>query len=516
MRDPIHQESIIITASSYILSWRTAIVGVATLSLSLGAISCATTTTRLATNQLPTKGGDGQGYRFENLAGGKDENRLFVCLAFSGGGTRAAALAYGAMVALRQTHIDWPRHGETLLDEVDCISSVSGGSFTAAYYALYHDRIFEDFENRFLNRNIEGGLLLRVLAPWNWPWLASPYYSRIDLAADMYDKGLFDHSSYDQLISQARRPFVILNATNIGSGNRFQFTQSQFDLIGSDLGPYPIARAVAASSAFPFLLSPLTLENYQPLQGFPVLTEYKTGLQDYYNNRSRYYWSQSQLAYVDEPKPYVHLMDGGLADNIGLRSITNAYEQSNGFISRNLPGIDRLVVIAVNARTESKDKISDSHHTPHIIPSVAMATATIAMDNYSADTVDSVARLATELKQAKKDSAKFGGKLKPHFPEPYVIELSFEAIPSEQVRKKFYQIGTNFALPSDQVKALINMGCVLLKNDPEFRCMLEDIEQDAAGHGGGPSACDDPTKVSDPVAARQIVCPDPGPWPGNS
>src|SRR5258708_8397839 len=96
-----------------------------------------------------------------------------------------------AMVALRQTHIDWPRHGETLLDEVDCISSVSGGSFPAAYYALYHDRIFEDFEIRFLNRNIEGGLLLRVLAPWNWPWLASPYYSRIDLTADMYDKGLF-------------------------------------------------------------------------------------------------------------------------------------------------------------------------------------------------------------------------------------------------------------------------------------------------------------------------------------
>ena len=81
-------------------------------------------------------------------------------------------------------------------------------------------------------------------------------------------------------------------------------------------------------------------------------------------------------------------MDGGLADNIGLRPIINAYEQSNGFISRNIPDIDRLVVIAVNARTESSDTISDNHHTPHIIPSVAMATATIAMDNYSFDTVD--------------------------------------------------------------------------------------------------------------------------------
>src|SRR5271154_1335232 len=449
------------------------------LYLSIAAISCATATTKLRTDQLPTAGGDGQGYRFENLAGGKDANKLFGCLAFSGGGTRAAALAYGAMLALRQTHIDWPVKGGTLLNEVDCISSVSGGSFPAAYYALYHDRIFDDFEHRFLYRNIEGRLILEALAPWNWPWLASPYYSRIDLAADMYDDDLFD-------------------------------------LIGSDLGPYPVARAVAASSAFPFLLSPITLENYQPLQGFPVLPEYQTGLQDYYNDRSRYYWSQSQLDYVDQPHLYVHLMDGGLADNIGLRSIINAYEQSNGFIARNIPDIDRLVVIAVNARTQSNDTISNSHHTPHIIPTVAMATATIAMDNYSFDTVDFTNELANELKQAEEVSAKSGGKLKLHAPVPYVIELSFEAIPDAKKRQQFYGIGTNFDLPADQVKALINMGCVLLKNDPVFRCMLADVENEAAGHSGAASACNGGSTAADPVAARQITCPDAGPWPGNS
>jgi NTE family protein len=486
------------------------------LCLSIAAISCATATTKLRTDQLPTAGGDGQGYRFENLAGGQQDNKLFVCLAFSGGGTRAAALAYGAMLALRQTHIDWPQKGGTLLNEVDCISSVSGGSFPAAYYALYHDRLFDDFESRFLYRNIEGRLILKALAPWNWPWLWSPYYSRIDLAADMYDDELFDRASYDQLISQKRRPFVILNATNIGSGNRFPFTQDQFDLIGSDLGPYPVARAVAASSAFPFLLSPITLENYQPLQGFPVLTEYQTGLNDYYNDRSRYYWSQSQLDYVDQPRPYVHLMDGGLADNIGLRSIINAYEQSNGFIARNIPDIDRLVVIAVNARTQSTDTISNSHHTPHIIPTVAMATATIAMDNYSFDTVDFTNELASELKQAEEVSAKSGGKLKLHAPVPYVIELSFEAIPDAKTRQQFYGIGTNFDLPADQVKALINMGCVLLKNDPVFRCMLADIENEAAGHPTAASACNGGSNAADPIAARQISCPDPGPWPGNS
>src|ERR1017187_5327204 len=116
--------------ASALVHLRSSIVRIASLFFSVAAISCAMTTTRLQTNHFPSAGGVGQGYRFENLAGGKEENKLFVCLAFSGGGTRAAALAYGAMLALHQTQIDWPRRGETLLNEVDCISSVSGGSFT--------------------------------------------------------------------------------------------------------------------------------------------------------------------------------------------------------------------------------------------------------------------------------------------------------------------------------------------------------------------------------------------------
>lgn len=479
---------------------------------SIAAASCSTSTAVLPASQFPTAGSAGPGYRFANLAGGKEENKLFVCLSFSGGGTRAAALAYGAMIALRQTQIDWPRH-ETLLDEVDCISSVSGGSFTAAYYGLFGDDLFTQFESKFLYRDIQGTLLLHALYPWNWPWLMSPYYSRIDLAADIYDEQVFEHRTYRDLIARKRRPFIILNATNIGTGNRFPFTQDQFDLIGSDLGPYPVARGVAASSAFPFLLSPLTLKNHQRLAGFPTLLEYQLGLEDYYLNRSRYYWAQSQLKYVDEPQPYVHLMDGGLADNIGLRSIVNAYEQSNGFISANLGDMDRLVIIAVNARTQSKDTISDSHHTPHIIPSVAMATATISMDNYSFDTVDFTDRMMRDLRQNEMLAARSSQPSSFHAPVPYVIEISFEAIPDKQVREAFEGMGTNFHLPTEQVRALVSMGCNLLKNDPGYRCMLEDLQRDASGQRKNKPACEEVGKQFNPPAAARIMCPDPGPWP---
>jgi len=74
-------------------------------------------------------------------AGGRSDN-LLVGLAFSGGGTRASALSYGILEALRDDTINLDGHERRLLDEVDIISSVSGGSFTVAYFGLFGDRIF--------------------------------------------------------------------------------------------------------------------------------------------------------------------------------------------------------------------------------------------------------------------------------------------------------------------------------------------------------------------------------------
>ncbi len=75
-----------------------------------------------------------------------------------------------------------------LLDEVDGISPVSGGSFTAAYFGLFGNRIFEDFENKFLKRNVQSELLKRMVSPLSWPKLWSLYYDRSDFAADFYDE----------------------------------------------------------------------------------------------------------------------------------------------------------------------------------------------------------------------------------------------------------------------------------------------------------------------------------------
>ncbi len=71
---------------------------------------------------------------------GWGSNDIGLVLAFSGGGTRAAALAYGVLEELRDTTVVLDDRPRRLLDEIDIISSVSGGRFTSAYYSLYGDR----------------------------------------------------------------------------------------------------------------------------------------------------------------------------------------------------------------------------------------------------------------------------------------------------------------------------------------------------------------------------------------
>ena len=84
----------------------------------------------------------GRGYRFQSVAPHASSDDLLLMLAFSGGGTRAASLSYGVLEELARTPVGAAPAQHRLLNDVGMISSVSGGSFTAAYYGLYGDRIF--------------------------------------------------------------------------------------------------------------------------------------------------------------------------------------------------------------------------------------------------------------------------------------------------------------------------------------------------------------------------------------
>jgi len=201
------------------------------------------------------------GYRFEARSRDNDKEDLVV-LAFSGGGTRAAAFSYGVLEFLRDTEVVGPKGNKVrLLDAVDVITGVSGGSFTALAHGLYGDRLFAEYEQRFLKRDVQGEIIARTLSPGNWGKLSGTAWGRSELAAELYDEILFNNATFGDL-NRGHGPFIMASATDISTGSRVVFNQRIFDVICSDLNAVHLSRAAAASSAVPVVLSPVTLNNY--------------------------------------------------------------------------------------------------------------------------------------------------------------------------------------------------------------------------------------------------------------
>ena len=337
------------------------------------------------------------GYRFAQLERGDNSDDLFVIVTLSGGGKRAAALAYGVLEALRDTTVEWNGRRVSLLDEVDVISSVSGGSFPAAYYALYGRRLFDKFPDDFLYRPIQSELINLLSSPVNWIKLSSPNFGRSDLVAEFYDREIFDRKTYADVIARNRRPYVILNATDMTTGAPFNFVQDQFDLLCSDLAGVSLGRAVAASSAFPVLLTPLTFQNYAGTCGYKDdRVEMVLRYRDFYDssNRRQLIQANNRLSYTVEGsqrRSFIHLLDGGITDNIGLRTALTAASSLNHewslptrIIKREIKVLVMIVVNAANIQSTERDK------TP-AIPSVMdtlIKSATIPLDNYSVDSIE--------------------------------------------------------------------------------------------------------------------------------
>ena len=202
-----------------------------------------------------------KGYRLQRVKADPDNpGDVLVILTLSGGGTRAAALAYGTMEALRDVKLRMGGRSRRLLDEVDVINAVSGGSIVAGYYAVHREGLFRDFESRFLKRDVERQIRAEVFA--NLPRLAQPQFSRGELLAEYFDRELFDGATYSDLARGNMRPYVVINASALATGARFPFTQAQFDLLCSDLGSVSVGRAVAASAALPPFFGAITIDSF--------------------------------------------------------------------------------------------------------------------------------------------------------------------------------------------------------------------------------------------------------------
>jgi len=457
--------------------------------LILAVAGCATYPVNPRLSQYNPK----TGYRYENLKGPENSESLFVILTFSGGGTRAAALSYGVMERLRDTKIQWDGRERRLLDEIDVISSVSGGSFTAAYYGLFREELFdpEKFEKVFLYRNIQGELVASLFNPVNWVRLASPSYGRIEVASELYDREIFREKTFADLIAQERRPYIMLNATDITMGARFTFVQDQFDLICSDLAGVHVARAVAASSNFPIAFTPLVVNNYAGSCNYQAPIWMEQASKDLLVNPPRLNRARIARSYLNsEERKYVHLLDGGVSDNIGLRGQLLAIRSNDlswSLVNKiNLKEIKKLVVVVVDARTDPKTDIDKSTSSPGLTTLIDIISS-VPMSNYSFDTVQ---QLLDEFNSWRKDDAayaqcrsllkdKCGAEMDtkpPNMAETFAIYVGFDQIEDPKERRDFLNLPTTFALPKEEVDKLRKIGPRILDESAGYRKLCDEFK----------------------------------------
>lgn len=233
------------------------------------------------------------------------QDRNFVALAISGGGSRAAIFSAAVMFELQ-------RYG--LLEHVDLVSCVSGGCLTAAYYTLSCDHPDDPatcpqttngarryaWSEEELYPLLERRLLWRWFGNWFWPnnilkfWFT--HFDRTDIMAEtlsnnLYDRSILDNNQFRFRDLNPARPNLAVNATDATAGTEarfhFAFTPEKFQDMQSNLDVYPIANAVMASASFPGAFNYVTLR-------------------DFHEQR------------------YIHLLDGGAYDNLGLNAIRTA------------------------------------------------------------------------------------------------------------------------------------------------------------------------------------------------
>ena len=250
--------------------------------------------------------------------GPHDKDGFFVGLALSGGGSRSANFTAATMFQLERLG---------LLQKVDYISSVSGGSLTAAYYCSSDQWDPATVQQR-LTHPFSDDMIGRSLLPWNFAAFLFSDWDRSDVLAGALQDVLFSRNGKPLTYADLRadRPRLLINATELQTGRRFVFCNESFDELNADLSRYPLAYAVTASSAVPVLLHPVTLRDFSTT--FPM---------------------------------YHHLIDGGVIDNLGVQTLLEMYTsqiESAKRVGRADPYPHGAVIVVVNAQTRFNANVS--------------------------------------------------------------------------------------------------------------------------------------------------------------
>jgi NTE family protein len=314
-------------------------------------------------------------------------------------------------------------------------------------------------------------LSLSFLRPLKMMRLAFTSYTRSDMAIDVYDKEVFGGATFADLAARDG-PLLNINATDIGIGAVFTFIQPSFNVLCSDLSKLRVSQAVTASSAVPGIFAPLLLRNHAGSCGFPEPEWIRHALDHPGESRRKHHAARLAVSYLDsEVRPYVFLLDGGVADNIGARRIIADVTLEGG--NRELGGSDDseipeyVIFILVNAQAGGRHEWDTKQSLP-ALGSVMNSISGTGIYRYNFETIELLRRRADEWET---HAAKRGLSL-----DTFVAEVAFENLSDASERKFFNEISTTWNLDDETVDRLIEAGGRLLRDSPDFKQFMETVK----------------------------------------
>ena len=415
-------------------------------------------------------------------------------MAFSGGGSRAAALAEAVLREMAATRYAAADGNRVLSEDVKLISSVSGGSVTSAWFGLRRDADHPDgdldtLRRDFLAQDNMKALELDAVNPITFFGLVTGRITRIEALEALFNERLFRGATLGEL-NRPGKPFIVLNATDMAGGDTFALTPRRFDDVCSNHDALPVASAVAASAAFPVLLTPVSFKDHSegcagqlrsgewiridlsnPYTPYLNLPEYKDAR---YSNDLRH----GPDAYRDID--YLYFLDGGLADNLGVKSLRAAliapYDDAQVLRAINEGRIRRLVIIVVNARSEPPNKLYQQPGQSGLIDQIKAVTSA-PIDANTANSELALSGLLSELASAAagaRNSAQFAGM------KVYGVTVDFDQIPADTpahraLRDAAKSVPTSWTLTPPQLQTTEQAGRFLLRRHPCFRALVADL-----------------------------------------
>ena len=401
-----------------------------------------------------------------------DDTETLIGLTFSGGGTRAAAFSFGVLQAFAETDVQTgPGRSFNLLDRVDFVSGVSGGSVTAAYFGLKGRGALDDFRERFLIKNAEEDLNTNPLNPATLMRVYSGGANDRSNLPRWLDRNLFDGATFRSLLAK-RRPTVWINASDIAHHSPFVFEPATFRALCSNLADVHLSEAVAASAAVPVIFAPVTLETFPDRCSYEMPRWVRWADEQPNAPALLKGAARALISYRDTARTrYVRLLDGGLTDNFGLAGLTIARAAADTPFSpltpRQAARLKRALFLVVNSGRASENEWTRTAAGPTVAP-LLMAVVDTGIDASVRQGFDA---FQLSIARWQQDIVDWRCRLTPAEVTRYVGttkgwncrdvkflsgEIAFDQLPEQ--KEKLGAIATRFVLPPDEVDMLIAAG----------------------------------------------------------